>query len=418
MRSDIKAALAGEPWAMSGLLFLDTAVDEEGRPVGERRAPSEVKQGVSMVLRACPYNDPRRGQPMNVSALKQITRHLDAVLDDIAAFRATLGEAHTTWEGMSTTVIDQLARPAHALLRAPDTPIPATAAVGHKLAAGYFGLLRRLLEDEALGAQRPLTLDAFMEQVQLKGALKGASEVCAGPLNLITRSTRAILHGDPTVQARIDPDRVRVATTLCAQIKLGIVWTLLDRAVESAIVQGDWDARGLTPRNHFMRDKRQTRLNALAEETPIALAQVSAALETLMPQELSPTHAAKLTHALTASASSCSAWPQRLQTLHTLLDQNEGAILIRDAPTRTALAAQACAYLTAYLAFADAQWTLERTIRAALGLNPDAPMKFNALLLPTRALTWLEAALGHRLIRAHAPFSELTLKNHRRSVVI
>ena len=109
MRSD-------EPWAFSQLIAgLDDVLDEEGRPLAERRAPSALKDGVPMELGPCPYADSRQGEPMNLSALEQITRHLKPVFRELRAFHAALPAGSPSHDRMFLAVLDQLAGPARRL---------------------------------------------------------------------------------------------------------------------------------------------------------------------------------------------------------------------------------------------------------------------------------------------------------------
>ena len=61
--------------------FLIAVHDDEGRPLGEHRAPPGARAGVAMETTACPYRGTRLNHPnpMNVSALRPTRRHWDSV---------------------------------------------------------------------------------------------------------------------------------------------------------------------------------------------------------------------------------------------------------------------------------------------------------------------------------------------------
>src|SRR5258708_7631247 len=64
--------------------------DEEGRPLGEHKAPPEQRCGAPLELRTCPYAGSRQNhlRPMNVSAMKQMLAHWEEALGGIALLRS------------------------------------------------------------------------------------------------------------------------------------------------------------------------------------------------------------------------------------------------------------------------------------------------------------------------------------------
>jgi hypothetical protein len=72
-------------WTFFGPLF--PMKDVDGRPLGEHAAPESARVGVEFQRRACPYEGHRRGTPMNVSALKQMTSSWAEALADIVVLR-------------------------------------------------------------------------------------------------------------------------------------------------------------------------------------------------------------------------------------------------------------------------------------------------------------------------------------------
>ena len=75
MSKSLVEALSEGAWSVSAVVFdLNDIVDNEGRPVSERRADAAARAGVEMEMRQCPYAGIRHDKWMNVSALAQISR--------------------------------------------------------------------------------------------------------------------------------------------------------------------------------------------------------------------------------------------------------------------------------------------------------------------------------------------------------
>jgi hypothetical protein len=413
-RNPLEAALRDDPWAVSGLLYgQDALLDEEGRPVSERRAPSVVKQGVPIELRRCPYHDERLGQPMNVSALAQITRHLDEVLEDIGSFRSSLPSNYGGWQALLVAVLDQLAGPALYVLRARGpTLVPAKLSVGHKLAAGFFGVVCDLLSADAQGDRRAVTVDSVLTFVHERRALIGASEVCAGPIHLIARTTEILLHGCSA--QRVPSERVAIAEALAAQVGLGLAWDLFDAAVERRILLHDLVREQLRPRTEIIRRALDQRFTALAksscpptEEQAAKAVPMTAVLAD--PEELRTLFlqggAAERAHAATAIV------------VEDLLAHGEGAIELLDIGLRRPLAQRLAGYLLAYRIVVARLFSLELLLRKALNYPEDVPMQLNTVIFPLpKSLRWFEATTGHRLLCTPAVAPELFLLNHQRRV--
>lgn len=408
MDNELHAALHGGAWAMSGLLYgVGHVLDDEGRPLGERRAPSDAKKDVPIVLRPCPYGDARHGMPMNVSALVQVMAHVDDVAIDIASFRARVCAMPPSWETMLIAVIDQLAGPALYLLdeRREHGPIPTRLAVGHKLAAGFFQVVRQLLRDELRGIPRTVTCAAFVHNVLDQRALIGASEVCAGPLPAIERMTEAFF-GSSTEGGLVEVPqrRVDLARALCRQIVLGLMWEIIDRAAERRVFFSHMD--GIVPRNRFIEEAFAARAQESARDAAQSSAGVS--LHLLAPElreELEP---------LVAWLSDVPLSPSEepaVQTLRRLIANGQGGLVVRD--DRIDEVARGClAYLRAHRGFWNAAIDLEGEVRRLLSVD-DAPqtIKLNGFLFPhPHALRWVEASLGHTLVATAGP-SPLTVKS-------
>ncbi|MDP1829339.1 MAG: hypothetical protein Q8L48_39100 [Archangium sp.] len=402
---------SGGAWAVTGLLFgVDGLFDLDGRPLGERRAPSAAKARSAMVLEPAPYDDERKGLAMNVSALEQVQRHLKAVLEDIGGFHALCPPAARSWEAMFLAVIDQLSAPIVHVIRegTADARVPPAKAVGYKLAAGYFGALRRLLVEEAQGQGREVSPEAFLSFVHERGLLVGGNEVCAGPPRLIEWTTRVFLDGVAGATP-CSPGRLAIATLLLHQVQLGLAWELFDSAAEARLL-GEYGGR-LRARSAFLAEALRERLDAVGSATPRPS---WAAAVRALPASLSGAQRANLEKAIGSHASGERA--PGAQVFEELARLGEGALEL-DAGVGEALARHFATWLEVSTLVFELQDGLERSLRRALGCDDAAPIEMSALMMgPSRALRWLEAALGHSLSQDGGAPRCWSLRNVRRTV--
>jgi len=413
MNDELDAALHGAPWSLSGVVFgLGSLRDDEGRPVGERRAPAIVKEGVTMELRPCPYKDERQQRSINVSALEQIVRHFDFVLDDIARVRTMMGPHATSWEDVYVAMMAQLAQAAIHLLgrREAVGPIPTHMSVGYKVAAGYSIPLRELLELEARGLGKPVAVETLLGLVKERKLLVGAGEVCAGPPGLIARVTEALIHGRPESKGDVNPVRLTTARTLAVQVRVGIAWRLFDLAAERALLIDEIGTKGLTPRTkHLTRmiDERIGELDMLPRITgEIGLPETMPAEASSRLRSAMDTNPANETRSRTAGR------------IEELLDHGDGAIKI-DASARPVFAQLFAGYLDAYRTFVHVLGDLERRHRHCLGFPADVPVKLGGAIFPVpKALCWFERIVGHRLRPSESDSEALELRNHDRTVAV
>lgn len=379
-----------EVWAASDLLFgLEALRDEEGRPIGERRAPSSSKVDVPMVLKECPYHDERNGMPMNVSALTQLTKHLEAVLADMSAFR-TAQNAEVSWLILMEAVVDQLLGPGRFVLTEgmADGKVSAKLAVGHKLAAGYFGVLKGLLQDEIRGHQQDLNVDFLLDYISRNRSLIGASEVCGGPPVMIKKVT-SVLFGEGWYEPfPLDPVRAPVARLLAKQVRLGVAWELYDLACEYALLRIGESASHLHPRNSFIGTKLAARVELLsAKQNDPGIFGMHVAL------------AKFLQHGDVRKRASIDSFDTHEKICDLVLGHN-GAIDANHDFAETA-ATIFVDYVRMATQVISAQEALEREIRAILKHKEDARVHLNAHLLPSlRAGEWMEAILGLHLERS------------------
>ena len=177
--------------------YLIAVRDDEGRPLGENRPPPEARAGVSMETTPCPYPGSRLNHPnpMNVSALRQMRRHWDAVkgyLDELTAL-------HTARSGGSTLVAGDLWRIAKLAECAPQFllfrhreplgagTLPGSVAALYKIALGLKYALHWHVESSVADepADSPVDAAGFLEYVERRHLFVGPHQVCAGPAALI-----------------------------------------------------------------------------------------------------------------------------------------------------------------------------------------------------------------------------------------
>jgi hypothetical protein len=412
MAAALSSIFSGGAWATSGLLFgVDGLFDLDGRPLGERRAPSAAKAQSPMVLEPAPYDDERKGLAMNVSALEQVQRHLKTVLEDIGGFHALSPSAPRCWESMFLAVIDQLCAPIVHVIREgnPEARVPAAKAVGYKLAAGYFGALRRLLAAAAQGEVREVNPEAFLEFIHHRRLLVGGNEVCAGPPRLIEWTTRVFLEGITGATPCADPLRLPVATLLLQQVQLGLAWELFDGAAEARLL----GESGLRARSPFLASELADRLQAIA--TAGLRPSWEAAIRALPPSLTEPERSA-LTLAIGSHASGSRA--PTAPVFEELALLGEGALELEPG-VGAGFAAQFATWLEVYSQVCQLQAGLELALRRVLDRDTGAPIEMSALMMgPSRARRWLEAALGHSLVIEDGPPRQLFLRNVRRTVPV
>ena len=392
MSKSLTDALNEDAWSVSAIIFdLNAMLDDEGRPLSERRADAMARVDVEMEMKHCPFPDYRKDKWMNVSALTQITQYLNPVLEEMEAFRGHIKNDDVTWEDILACVIDQLASPTIYLLQQRNQdPVPAKVAVGHKLAAGMFGVMRGLFKQRALGNNDlPVSVDSFMKRIEETEALLGAThEACAGSIAMIEKATTALIEGNPDNQLELDPLRFELAHCLALQVQLGIFWSLYDRVHLWSLMRGEFREH-LVPCNNFLMNKiKQTEndLEAVAPPRPGSSA---------LPAALDTSTRNILTEALNDTAEP-KALEEDLQTASELL--NEPGSVIQYNGAIEPLALQAANYLNTYRLFEAELSKIELKLREHLSFSQNAPIRLGAAVFPTaQALPWYELIIGRRL---------------------
>lgn len=388
MPKSLMAALESGAWSVSAVMLdLNDMLDDEGRPVSERRADPALRAGVEMEMRQCPYAGPRHGKWMNASALAQLVRHYESVMDEMVAFRSRPG-ALTSWDDLLAGVLDQLARPALHLLQQRDArgPVPARVAVGHKLAAGYFGVLRKAHERLAQGAELPLTVPAFLDLLEQTSALLGSTEVCAGSPQMIRNTCNILIEGRGQTGPALEPARVEMALCLGLQVQLGIFWQLYDRSHLWELIHGE-TRQQLRPRTVFLARK----LERASSEVPMAAA--PGPDPRCLPAGLAPASRQRLGVALAGTSEPALEDQQTAAQL--LLEPGSAIGYAGPVPT---FALRVARYLQVRCLFEAELGVLEQRLRTLLGLASTAPIRLGGTVFPlSEALPWYELVVGRRI---------------------
>jgi len=392
MSKSLGDALSERAWSVSAVMSdLNAMLDDEGRPISERRADAMARVGVEMEMKLCPFSDIRKDKWMNVSALEQITRYLNPVLEEMEAFRRHSSGNNSGWADILTCVIDQLSGPAIYLLqqRSLNGPVPARIAVGHKLAAGMYGVMRGLCERRAVGTELPVSVDTFLNLIDETGALVGATyEACAGSMPMIRKASTALIEGNPENQLEIDPLRLDLARCLALQVQLGIFWHLYDRIQLWTLIRGEL-RENLNPGNSFLQNKLEhagNSLDAVAPPPPDS---------DMLPEALDASQRQQLAQALN-DAVDRQTLQEDINTAITLLNQPRNPV--RFDGDIEPMAHRIASYLNTYRLFKAELSIIEQELREHLEFSLDTPIRLGDAALPTpQALPWYELILGGRL---------------------
>ena len=391
MSKSLEDALNENAWSVSAVIFdLDAILDDEGRPISERRADAMARVGVEMEMRECPFGGIREDKWMNVSALTQITHYFNDVLAEIAAFRRQSKGEHATWEEILECIVELLAGPAIFLLqqRNSHSPVPAQVAVGHKLAAGMFDVLRSLHQRLALGASIPVTVNVFMELVDELEALVGTSEACAGSPKMIEKVSTVLLEGGADKQIELDPLRLEIARCLALQVQLGIFWHLYDQVHLWQLLQGEF-SKHLVPFNDFLTRKIESARNDLNATKP------QRPKSDMLPTTLEASLCQRLADALNDAAD-----PITLEEdlrIATELHTESGSPIHYNGAIEPFVQSVANYLNTSRLIKAELN-KVELELREHLGFPSKTPIRLGAAVFPSpQAQPWYELILGRRL---------------------
>lgn len=420
-RGSLESALRGEPWTLTGvLLAIDHVRDVNGRPLGERRAPADARRDVPVEVVPCPYPDERQGLMMNKSALEPTMRSFAAVTAEVAGYHAALPAAEPSWHRMLGAVLDQLFAPARYLLeqRSESGPLPADLSAGHKLAAGYFGALRRLFRESIAGTFEPPSpsAESFTQFVHARGSLIGASEVCAGPAYHMNILTQLFMDGRPSglrralANAAVGPERIRLAELLVQQVQLGLLYEVCDERFERVLLLERGAPRVLPTQTAFLADRLAHRADELLALPPPRRG-------SLAPHLPRGTDDAALATAI-ADIEGAMASREEAAPLLAVLEAGDAAVRLSPL-LRLEYAGRLTALLRTYRLFVRAQWRIEQELRRVLGYSNEPGFLLNSMLCPRpRSLEWFDVFTGHTLQWGLGEHQPVTLRNHRREVVL
>lgn len=230
--------------------------DEEGRPLGERYLPTELRDDVTFEMRRCPYSGSRLGREMNVSALRGVINNWRAVISELALLRDAFCRRHGL-QRLNWLDIWILARTATAaaafLVRRPDSSIdvvPTRIAALFKPAVGLYMTAERIFFTGANYGATP-NVRQFITAIEETGAFLSSHGACSGPPRRVEEIVSTIIDGGRTsdVTASWAADGAgfnrlleygRAVSVL--EVAKGIHFLELHERLQSAAAQGLLDA--------------------------------------------------------------------------------------------------------------------------------------------------------------------------------
>ena len=165
-------------------------VDEDGRPVAEVASPLYRDESTELV--ACPYGDARGTQPMNRSALRQMSASWPELLGALAwlgrpAEGGGVRSVHDAWRAAVTGI---------SLPLLADPPIPRLVSSLFKTSLGLSQVFSTMLLSADGLAEAPLdslgTPPEFFAALDQGRWLIGAKQVCAGSRAMIVEAFGAL----------------------------------------------------------------------------------------------------------------------------------------------------------------------------------------------------------------------------------
>jgi hypothetical protein len=191
--------------------FAATALfDVDGRPVAEVASPAW--RDVPTELVACPYADVRAGQPMNRTALRQMSAVWPALLASFAALGGGTPTVHGAWAAALSGIALPLLAP---------RPVPRLQSALFKASLGLSQVFSALLLSDDGVADAPLTSlgdgAAFFAELDRGRWLVGADQVCAGTAPMIEQVFDALTGRIP-----VDPAPPEIRAVPAAPVAVGL----------------------------------------------------------------------------------------------------------------------------------------------------------------------------------------------------
>jgi len=164
--------------------------DDEGRPVREGRTPPEYLRPDDIEWKPCLYPGSRyMAQPMNVSALRQMSEHWDAMLGALGFVR----DAYTRARGGYDADLFDIWRVAHLgsalpwfhILKGELAPAPLAALSKATLGVGIWAARLFVKTREGWLPPARFTSQEILDLSEETGTLIADTEVCSGPAKML-----------------------------------------------------------------------------------------------------------------------------------------------------------------------------------------------------------------------------------------
>ncbi|HEY4244060.1 MAG TPA: hypothetical protein VGM88_29810 [Kofleriaceae bacterium] len=221
------------------------AMDVDGRQVGENNVmPRTLFLDLPTQRKLCSYPGSRyqHDLPMNVTAMKQMSKRWPELLSLTEQFRAAVvarmpprGEGRTAGE-LHFIAVCMLASVGYVMVRGND-PVP-----NGQLDGGLAAMFRlvdgvRLVTNDLVraqaggkGCESPVTSKTITDYAERHGVYRGNHGVCAGPPALIDEYLR-VLFGEDAAPIQVEPDVAARLGDLQAAIDYGLVGQRIESVV-------------------------------------------------------------------------------------------------------------------------------------------------------------------------------------------
>jgi hypothetical protein len=212
-------------------------VDDEGRPLGERVLPAEVRPDVPFRMVECPFAGTRSGRPMNVSAMTSVSRGWGRILADLAALRVGFvraAPAEPTWLTLWLFGRVATALAAAYLRRTGSDTVPVRLSTAFKPALGLFMTSERTTLFTGIDPWRIVHPAAFVRAAEATRALVSHDAACPGPVRMIEEMADVAL-GRSTISGADWP--AALVAPLDAVVSYGLASARLELARQSYICQ-------------------------------------------------------------------------------------------------------------------------------------------------------------------------------------
>lgn len=201
--------------------------DDEGRPIGEYKAPPRRLKGVPMELAQCRYQGSRylHSFPMNISALKQMRGCWPEVIGSLDFLRKLYLKHHPCKE-ISLFDLWRISRlggdlPGYLLLRERDAlrdkELPAFVAALFKVVIGITSTIRSQFLESTTGESdsiySPGDPALVYEYAERRELLIGKEQVCAGPQIMIMETLQLLTYGRSNTEPNSKPIKSLIPST-------------------------------------------------------------------------------------------------------------------------------------------------------------------------------------------------------------